>query len=70
MYKCTAYYRPASEIAILWSDPSIGIDWPLADPVLSDKDRQGTLLQEIPSERLPAYAPELNPPEYRTRDQP
>jgi dTDP-4-dehydrorhamnose 3,5-epimerase len=56
MYKCAAYYRPETEIAILWSDPSLGIDWPLADPILSEKDREGVLLREVPSERLSAFS--------------
>lgn len=40
-YCCTDYYDPADQHAILWNDPALGIDWPLAEPVLSDKDRQG-----------------------------
>jgi len=40
VYKCSDYYAPETEGALLWSDPDIGIDWPLGDaaPVLSDKD--------------------------------
>ena len=38
-YKATALYDPADELRILWSDPEIGIPWPVADPVLSEKDR-------------------------------
>ena len=56
VYICTASYRPETEIASLWSDPSLGIDWPLADPILSEKDREGVLLREVPSERLPAFS--------------
>ena len=37
-YKCTDYYCPEDEAAIRWNDPSIGIDWPIADPQLSAKD--------------------------------
>ncbi len=40
-YKCTDFYDPASEAGILWNDPKIGIEWPIAEgetPVLSDKD--------------------------------
>ena len=39
-YKCTEYYDPASERGIPWDDPLIGIHWPVADPVVSDKDRK------------------------------
>jgi dTDP-4-dehydrorhamnose 3,5-epimerase len=37
-YKCTEYYRPGDEISVAWNDSSIGIEWPIADPVLSKKD--------------------------------
>jgi len=37
-YKCTAFHRPADEGGIIWNEPSIGIEWPIADPVLSHKD--------------------------------
>ena len=42
-YKCTAYYDPARERTILWNDPALGIDWGVADPLVSDKDRKGKL---------------------------
>ena len=48
LYKTTSYYAPASERAIAWDDPAIGIDWPLAGsaPVLSAKDRQALPLAQ------------------------
>ncbi len=39
-YKTTAEYAPDLERGILWSDPAIGIEWPVADPILSPKDQQ------------------------------
>ena len=45
-YKCTEFYAPELERTILWNDPAIGIAWPLADPLLSDKDRRGVPLAE------------------------
>lgn len=39
-YKATAEYAPDLERGIRWSDPAIGIEWPLADPILSPKDQQ------------------------------
>ena len=51
-YKCTGYYDPKSEITLLWNDPEIGIQWPIEAPVLSEKDRKGLKLSEIPKERL------------------
>ncbi len=46
-YKCTALYDPADEIGIRWNDPVLGIDWPLASPVLSAKDADLPTLAEI-----------------------
>jgi dTDP-4-dehydrorhamnose 3,5-epimerase len=45
-YKCTGYYSPASEGTIAWNDPEIAIEWPLANPVLSARDRRGVTLRE------------------------
>ena len=39
LYKCTEYYQPGDEIGVLWNDPAIGIQWPVSEPLLSDKDR-------------------------------
>jgi dTDP-4-dehydrorhamnose 3,5-epimerase len=52
-YKCTEYYHPETEITIAWNDPSIGITWPVDDPILSNRDRAGRLLSEVPRDRLP-----------------
>jgi len=40
LYKCSDFYAPDDEGGILWSDPDIAIDWPIKDPVVSDKDRR------------------------------
>lgn len=40
LYKCSDFYAPDDEGGILWSDPDIAIDWPVKDPVVSDKDRK------------------------------
>jgi dTDP-4-dehydrorhamnose 3,5-epimerase len=47
LYKTTAYYAPASERAIVWNDPTIDIEWPIAgEPLVSEKDREGMALGE------------------------
>lgn len=51
-YKCTAYYSPADEWTLLWNDPELAIEWPVADPVLSAKDRKGMALRDLPADRL------------------
>lgn len=54
-YKCTTPYSPKDEGGILWNDPALGLDWPIAEPDLSDKDRAAPALARYPQERLPAY---------------
>jgi dTDP-4-dehydrorhamnose 3,5-epimerase len=40
LYKCTDYYSgPDDQKGIIWNDRSIGITWPVADPLISAKDR-------------------------------
>ena len=51
-YKCTDYYDPTSEAALLWNDPAIGIEWPIEDPILSEKDRTARPLSEVEAIRL------------------
>jgi len=49
IYKVSDFYSPEGERTLLWSDPEIGIEWPLLNddaPILSEKDRQGKLLKE------------------------
>ena len=49
-YKCDNLYAPQSEGAIMWNDPSIGIDWqiPAADVILSAKDKLHPTLEDAP----------------------
>jgi dTDP-4-dehydrorhamnose 3,5-epimerase len=53
VYKCTKLYDAASDNAILWNDPAIGIEWPIAEPVLSAKDANAPRLGEAAT--LPEY---------------
>ena len=41
LYKTTDYYAPQYERSILWNDSDLNIDWPIGEPILSNKDRQG-----------------------------
>ena len=45
-YKCTGTYNPRCESAIRWDDPEIGIEWPLREVQLSEKDRNAQTLSE------------------------
>jgi dTDP-4-dehydrorhamnose 3,5-epimerase len=38
-YKCSDVYDPTSERGLMWNDPALGITWPIADPILSGRDR-------------------------------
>ncbi len=38
-YKCSTYYAPQAEGGVRWDDPELGIAWPIAEPVLSQRDR-------------------------------
>jgi dTDP-4-dehydrorhamnose 3,5-epimerase len=51
-YKCSDFYNPGDEITVLWSDPEIGIRWPVRDPILSAKDASAPPLSEV-MDRLP-----------------
>lgn len=56
-YQCTALYDPKADAGIRWNDAALAIDWPLSEPLLSDKDGKTPLLEDVPPERLPVYAP-------------
>ena len=43
-YKCTGVYNSQAESGILWSDPAIGITWPVSQPILSGKDAKAQTL--------------------------
>jgi dTDP-4-dehydrorhamnose 3,5-epimerase len=50
VYKCTDFYAPEHERTILWSDPAIGIDWPIpagGAPMLAGKDANAVGLRQI-----------------------
>jgi dTDP-4-dehydrorhamnose 3,5-epimerase len=47
LYKTTDYYAPEHERSLLWNDPAVGVEWPLAgEPLLSAKDVAGKRLAE------------------------
>jgi dTDP-4-dehydrorhamnose 3,5-epimerase len=45
-YKVTAPYAPDLDRGIRWDDPQIGVQWPVADPILSPKDAALPLLED------------------------
>ena len=46
LYKCSEYYSPADERGIAWNDPDIGVEWPVVDPLLSEKDKNQPFLKD------------------------
>ncbi len=46
-YKLSTHYDPATEAGIAWDDPEVGVEWPIDDPVLSERDRSAPRLSEI-----------------------
>jgi dTDP-4-dehydrorhamnose 3,5-epimerase len=55
-YKCTDVYDADDEVTVAWNDPALRIPWPMADPVLSAKDRSAKPLAEL-GDQLPLYTP-------------
>lgn len=51
-YKCSDYYNPDGERGLRWNDPALEIKWEVEAPVLSKKDQQNPLLQDIPDHDL------------------
>lgn len=53
-YKCSEFYDPSDELRILWNDPTIGIQWPTSQPLLSARDLAARPLDEL-TQYLPIY---------------
>jgi dTDP-4-dehydrorhamnose 3,5-epimerase len=51
-YLLSSTYDPATESGIAWNDPEIGVKWPVAEPLLSERDRRAPSLAEV-AETLP-----------------
>lgn len=54
MYKCTDVYRPKDDRGVRWNDPTLAVDWPVAEPVLSAKDAALPLWAEVPASERPS----------------
>jgi dTDP-4-dehydrorhamnose 3,5-epimerase len=54
-YKCTNFYDPSDEGAVLWNDPELHIPWPVDKPLLSAKDSAALPLRQISHDKLPKY---------------
>lgn len=56
-YKVSQYYDPADEGGLLWNDPDIGINWPVAAPLVSSRDAAYPSLHKLNRDRLPYMRP-------------
>lgn len=54
-YKCTDLYHPESELGVAFDDPELGIRWPVAQPLVGQKDQQNPKLADIDQHKLPRY---------------
>ncbi len=48
-YKVDGYYDAGSEDGLMWDDPTIGIEWPCADPLLSGRDQKWGMFEGFES---------------------
>jgi dTDP-4-dehydrorhamnose 3,5-epimerase len=51
-YKVSSYYDPATERGIAFDDPDLGVEWPVSDPLVSERDRTNPRLAEV-ADQLP-----------------
>ncbi|MFC1549118.1 dTDP-4-dehydrorhamnose 3,5-epimerase [Candidatus Omnitrophota bacterium] len=47
IYKCSEAYSPEHDRGIIWNDPTIGINWPTSDPVLSERDKNWPSIEKV-----------------------
>ncbi|MGH2957579.1 MAG: dTDP-4-dehydrorhamnose 3,5-epimerase [Solirubrobacterales bacterium] len=47
LYRLSSYYDPELESGVAWDDPELAIEWPISNPVLSERDRNAPRLAEL-----------------------
>ena len=47
VYNCTAEYSPEHEGGLAWNDPAVGIKWPIAEPIVIERDAQFPTLEQL-----------------------
>jgi dTDP-4-dehydrorhamnose 3,5-epimerase len=46
-YQLSSLYDPTTESGIAWDDPDVGVEWPVSDPLLSERDKQAPRLSKV-----------------------
>jgi len=49
LYKCDEFYHPKADCGIIWNDPTLKIDWPIENPILSEKDKSHQTFEKFNS---------------------
>ena len=49
-YRLSSLYDPATEAGIAWDDPEVGIEWPVDEPILSERDSSAPRLADVSGE--------------------
>jgi dTDP-4-dehydrorhamnose 3,5-epimerase len=49
-YQLSSYYDPDTESGIAWDDPEVGVEWPIAEPLLSERDKTAPQLADVRDE--------------------
>lgn len=52
IYLVDAYYDGTDTTAIAWDDPDLNIDWPISDPIISQRDRNNPKLRDLFPEKF------------------
>jgi dTDP-4-dehydrorhamnose 3,5-epimerase len=55
-YKTSRFYDHADEGGLIWNDPDIGVRWPIASPIVSERDSTYPALRHLNSKSLPHIA--------------
>lgn len=53
-YLVSGYYDGSDELGVRWNDPDLGIKWPVAEPVVSDRDQTAPKWADVPDELRPS----------------
>ena len=46
-YRLSSHYDPEQELGVAWDDPELAIEWPVSDPIVSERDRDAPSLTEV-----------------------